>query len=345
MSELWRSLLWPFSFPYRLAVWLRLRLYRLGILRQKRLGGYVVSVGNLTTGGTGKTPMVIWLASQLAAAGETVGILTRGYRGVLLPGDGKPGAGKPRQVSDEVVVLESHLGDRVAIGVGADRYRSGRELASRGVKWFVLDDGFQHLELARDADLVLVDASDPFGGDMLLPAGRLREPLSALERADVIVITRTTAAPGLESRLRRYTPAPIFYAQTELLAVIRISPGTPRPATGSERAGKFLAFCATGNPQAFFSDLGRWGLRVAGTVRFPDHYRFTQRRVEELEDFAKEMGADAMACTEKDMLNLGGLKFSRFPVFACRIALRPADAGALWQAMLETIEGRRGKVG
>jgi tetraacyldisaccharide 4'-kinase len=345
MSELGRSLLWPFSLLYRLAVSMRLRLYRLGILRQKRLGGYVVSVGNLTTGGTGKTPMVIWLAGQLAAAGETVGILTRGYRGVVAPGDGKPGTGNPRRVSDEVVVLESHLGDRVAIGVGADRYRSGRELEGQGVKWFVLDDGFQHLQLARDADLVMVDASDPFGGDMLLPAGRLREPLSALERADAIVITRAKATPELEARLRHYTPAPIFYAQTELLAVIRIAPGEPRPATPSERAGRFLAFCATGNPQAFFDDLGRWGLQVAGTVRFPDHYRYTQRRVNELGDFAKEMGADAMVCTEKDMLNLGGLQFSRFPVFACRIALRPADAGALWQAMLETIERRRGKAG
>ncbi|HEV2388441.1 MAG TPA: tetraacyldisaccharide 4'-kinase [Candidatus Acidoferrales bacterium] len=345
MNEFWRSLLWPFSLLYRLGIWLRLRLYRLGILRQRRLGGYVVSVGNLTAGGTGKTPMVIWLAEQLSAAGEPVAVLTRGYRSVLLPGDGQPEGERPRRVSDEAVVLESHLGDRVPIGVGADRYRSGRELERKGVKWFVLDDGFQHLELARDADLVLIDATNPFGGDMLLPAGRLREPPSALERADAVIITRAAAAPEVESRVRRFTPAPIFYAQTELTGLIRISPGTPRPATDGEHAGRFLAFCGTGNPQAFFDDLRRWGFRVAGTARFPDHYRFTQRRVNELEDLAKELGADAMACTEKDMLNLSGLRFSRFPVFACRIVLRPADSAGLWQAVLETVERRRGKAG
>ncbi len=342
MKELWKSLLWPFSLLFGLGVRIRLLLYRRGILKQQRLDGIVVSVGNLTAGGTGKTPMVIWLASQLASAGQAVAVLTRGYRSVELPADLDPEK-KARQVSDEVVVMESHLGDRVPIGIGKDRFRAGRELERKGVKWFVLDDGFQHLRLGRDADVVLIDGIDPFGGGLLLPAGRLREPISSLRRADVVVITRTDSDRELEKELRRRTAAPIFYAQTELLSLMRVFPGAPRPANDRERGAKFFAFCATGNPPAFFADLERWELSVAGTARFPDHYRFTQRRINELEQFAEEMGAKAMICTEKDLLNLGGLKFSKFPVFSCRIAMRPADPAGLWQTLVEIIERRRGK--
>ncbi len=340
-NEVWKSLLWPFSLLFGLIVRVRVWLYRRGMLAQHQLDAVVVSVGNITTGGTGKTPMVIWLSGQLLAAGETVGILTRGYAGVELPADQAP-EGR-RRVSDEVLVLESHLGDRVPIGVGKHRYHSGLDLERQGVRWFVLDDGFQHLRLARDADLVLVDGIDPFGGGMLLPAGRLREPISALRRADAVVITRSAGDPELEAQLRHYTDAPIFYAQTELLGLTRVHPGTPRPATESERALKFFAFCAIGNPGAFFDDLQRWKFKVAGTARFPDHYRYTQRRINELEEFASEMGARAMMCTEKDLLNFGGLKFTRFPVFCCRIAMRPTDPAKLWQTLVGIIERRRGK--
>ncbi|HVB35572.1 MAG TPA: tetraacyldisaccharide 4'-kinase [Patescibacteria group bacterium] len=341
LTEIGRTLLWPFSLLFGLLVRLRLWLYRRGIFRANRLDGVVVSVGNLTTGGTGKTPMVIWLAGQLVAAGEAVAVLTRGYRSIDLP-DGAPGGKSSRRVSDEILVLESHLGERVPVGVGKDRYRSGLELERKGVKWFVLDDGFQHLSLARDADLVLIDDTDPFGVGLLLPAGSLREPISGLRRADVILITRTTGDPELEAELRHYSSAPIFYAQTELLGLTRVSPGEPRPATEEERHAKFLAFCATGNPRAFFDDIKRWGLAVAGSIRFPDHFRYNQRRIGEIEDFAAERKAKALLCTEKDLLNLGGLQFSRFPLFACRIAMRPTDPAGLWQALVDVIE-RRGK--
>jgi tetraacyldisaccharide 4'-kinase len=343
LNEIWKSMLWPFSLLFGLIVRIRAWLYRRGTLKQQRLDGVVVSVGNITTGGTGKTPMVIWLASQLVAAGEAVAVLTRGYASIELPADAS--GGKSRRVSDEVLVLESHLGDRVPIGVGKDRYRSGRELERKGVNWFVLDDGFQHLRLARDADIVLVDDLAPFGGGMLVPAGRLREPISSLRRADLVVLTRSASDPELEQELRHHTAAPIFYAQTELLGITRVHPGTPRPATDRERGAKFFAFCATGNPPAFFVDLERWNITVAGTARFPDHYRYTQRRINELEQFAAEMGAKAMICTEKDLLNFGGLTFTRFPVFACRIAMRPTEPAKLWQALVEIIEKRRGKSG
>ena len=181
-----QSLLWPLTLPYGAVSRLRARAYKKGLLRQQRLHGVVISVGNLTTGGTGKTPMVLWLAERLLAEGKKAGILTRGYRGeTSLTGS----------TSDEVQLLQRRLGDRVAFGIGADRFARGSELATRGIDWFILDDGFQHLQLARDVDIVLIDATNPFGGGHLLPAGRLREPKAAISRADIVVITRSGHAP------------------------------------------------------------------------------------------------------------------------------------------------------
>ncbi|HTS10914.1 MAG TPA: tetraacyldisaccharide 4'-kinase, partial [Candidatus Limnocylindrales bacterium] len=203
------SLLWPLSVPYGAASRLRARAYRMGMLKQQRLPGVVISVGNLTTGGTGKTPMVIWIAERLAAEGKRVGILTRGYRGKTASepasSAGRVGRSTSQSSSDEVQLMTARLGDRVAIGVGADRFARGQELAQQGVQWFVLDDGFQHVQLARAADIVMIDATNPFGGGRLLPAGRLREPKTALARADLIVITRSAHSPAVEAAIRRET--------------------------------------------------------------------------------------------------------------------------------------------
>src|SRR5580704_4992979 len=131
-----QSLLWPLTVPYGAVVNLRARAYRSGLLRQKRLDGIVISVGNLTTGGMGKTPMVLWIAERLLAEGKSVGILTRGYRGKEIAREASESAGND-STSDEVQLLRSRLGDHVAFGVGADRFARGQELARRGVKWFV----------------------------------------------------------------------------------------------------------------------------------------------------------------------------------------------------------------
>ncbi len=173
-------------------------------------------------------------------------------------------------------LLKSRLSDRVLFGIGADRYKNGLALAARGVKWFILDDGFQHLQLARSVDIVLIDASKPFGGGHLLPAGRLREPRGALKRADVIVITRSSHAPAIESVVRHYSSAPIFYAHTELDSV-RSRSGSQ--LTPTELRGKALfAFCGIGNPGAFYSDLREWGFQIVGHKFFRDHHRFTRGR-------------------------------------------------------------------
>ncbi|MGA7783264.1 MAG: tetraacyldisaccharide 4'-kinase, partial [Candidatus Acidiferrales bacterium] len=202
-----RLLLWPVSLVWGAASRLRAALYRWRIFKPARLPGTVISVGNLTAGGTGKTPMVLWIAERLRAElpseNNRVGILTRGYRG-----RSEGAAGEPQ--SDEVSIYRERLQHHVHLGVGPDRFASGQTLARHDIECFVLDDGFQHMELARDADIVLIDATDPFGGGHLLPAGLLREPKSALSRADIIVITRSEQALAVETIVRRNTRAPIF---------------------------------------------------------------------------------------------------------------------------------------
>src|SRR5579871_528519 len=171
---------------------LRTRLYAAGLLHSRRLPGTVISVGNLTVGGTGKTPMVLWIAERLLVEGKQVGILTRGYGSRKNSQEITASNSSPQtSTSDEVRLLDNRLGGRARFGIGADRFARGSELTARGVDWFVLDDGFQHLSLARDVNIVLIDAANPFGGGLLLPAGRLREPRTALARAEIIVITRS----------------------------------------------------------------------------------------------------------------------------------------------------------
>ncbi|MBI1738032.1 MAG: tetraacyldisaccharide 4'-kinase, partial [Acidobacteria bacterium] len=260
-----RALLWPFALFFEGIVRVRALCYRVGICRQKRLKGVVLSVGNLTVGGTGKTPMVQWIAQRLFDSGKRVGILSRGYRGSVRADSGplqKTGDAPQLRLSDEVWLLGERLGEKARIGVGSDRYAHGVALEGMGIECFVLDDGFQHLQLARDVDVVLIDATNPFGGGRLLPAGRLREPLSALARADVIVITRSEHAPAVEATVQRHSQAPIFYAQTQLDEV-RVAENTSVPGAPDQWLGrKVFAFCAIGNPAAFFEDVRHWGMEL-----------------------------------------------------------------------------------
>jgi tetraacyldisaccharide 4'-kinase len=345
-----QSLLWPFSLAYGAAAHLRARAYRKGILKQQRLDGTVISVGNLTTGGTGKTPMVLAIAEHLLAEGKNVGILTRGYRGEKITPASESnsaaaaGAATTQAItttSDEVRLLQSRLDNRVQIGVGANRYDQGRELAQRGVNWFVLDDGFQHLELARDVDIVLIDATNPFSGGRLLPAGHLREPRSALARADIIVITRSTHAPAIESAIRRDSNAPIFYTRAKLDAIRSFAEGQLAGAVAPEALPKLFAFCGVGNPSAFLDDLRNWGLDIVGHKFFPDHHRYTDHDDQEILQLASEAGASGLICTEKDLYNLHAIYYGELPTFYCSISMQIDNADDFWRTVLSTAELRR----
>ncbi len=336
-SSGWLRLLWPVSLLYSLIARAKTWCYARGIFRKHKLPGTVIGVGNLTAGGTGKTPMVLAIAERLAEEGKHAAILTRGYRGTADAG----ASGVPQ--SDEVALLRERLAGKVQLGVGADRYKSGMVLTRHGIDWFVLDDGFQHLKLSRDADIVLVDATDPFGGGRVLPAGRLREPLSALRRADIVVITRSVQAPSpaIEAILRRHTSSPIFYASTRLESVLRV----PRFDVALPRddwpKARFLAFCGIGNPAAFFEDLRNWGFHVVQQRSFLDHHAYTAREAAELEQAAASYGADALLCTEKDVWNLRNVQFAALPVYCCRISFDLPEN--FWSAVTDAV--RRGKAG
>jgi tetraacyldisaccharide 4'-kinase len=341
------SLRWLFTLPYEAIVRLRACAYRNGVLRPRRLDGVVISVGNLTTGGTGKTPMVLWIAQRLLAEGKSTGILTRGYGGRTTA------AGS---TSDEVQLLQSRLGDSVAFGVGADRFARGRELEKRGVKWFVLDDGFQHQKLKRDVDIVLIDATNPFGGGLLLPTGRLREPRSALSRADIVAITRSEHAPAIEAAVRRESDAPIFYARAQFDGIL------PEPAAqyatpaelAARRSGgeggspvllhvqqsRLFVFCGIGNPSAFLADVRDWNYKIVGHKFLPDHHRYTARDMQAIEAEAIRANATVLVCTEKDVFNLPDAPRGSLGIHYLRMKLHIDREDDLWRTVLAVAERR-----
>ena len=304
------ALLWPAARLWSLASQARFRLYASGTWRQQRLDRPVVSVGNLSVGGTGKTPFVIWLFSALAARGLKPAVLTRGYRrpagGGTLLFTGPGGTPDATSAGDEVQVMLRH--GLAPIGVDADRFRAGRALeAQSAVDLHLLDDGFQHLALSRDLDIVLVDSLRPPWEDKLLPAGRLREPPSALRRAGVIVVTRVhgwTALGPLEARLRRLAPQAELYQACTRLAAQGGAAEPPVQGRGPVLSQPALAFAAVGNPRAFFADLCQAGFRVVGTQQFRDHHRYTARDLRQLERRARQVRAEALVTTEKDAANL-----------------------------------------
>jgi tetraacyldisaccharide 4'-kinase len=230
-------------------------------------------------------------------------------------------------------LLRQRLNGRAEFGVGKDRYRNGLGLSKNGAEWFILDDGFQHLELERDVDIVLLDATDPFGGGAILPAGRLREPTSGLSRADIVIITRINHAPAIETLVRRFTSAPIFYAQTRLESIVRVPSMIQGLPESERRQRKFFAFCGIGNPAAFFHDLTTWGLSVVGRRRFADHHRYSGAEIRNLEAEAGAAGADVLVCTEKDVFNLPSSLANALPLYACRIRLAIIEEGAFWTAV------------
>jgi len=327
---------WPLSLVWHVIVLVRAAAYRTGFFRSKRLPGTVISVGNLTAGGTGKTPLVLWLAERLHAEGKRAAVLTRGYRGVPAGPGGVP-------QSDEVAIYRSRLQHIAELGVGANRFASGKILSRHGIEWFVLDDGFQHMQLARDVNIVLLDATDPFAGGWMIPSGLLREPKSALSRADIVVVTRSARTPAVETIVQRITPAPIFHAVTQLLDVVKFSTQSTAPPEpfADWRAKKAFAFCGIGNPQAFFDDLRKWGGSVSGHSSFPDHHTYTQTDFEKLESRARDSGAEILLCTEKDIFNLRNIQLPQIPMYCARITLDVSEPDRLWRIILQTVGRHR----
>ena len=326
LPPLMRVLLWPVSLLYGQLARLRVWFYEKGIFKQRRLGKPVISVGNLTVGGTGKTPMVIWLAQRLIAEGKRVGILSRGYKG-------------SGGTSDEIELMKARLQDRALFGVGSNRFESGAKIEA-GVDVFLLDDGFQHLALSRDADILLIDASQALARQALLPTGRLREPVAAMARADILVFTRSETVSGAGAAIEKMQGFPVFSAATRLIGLRRLGGDSSTMQAEQIGSGPFYAFCGIGNPRAFFQDLQNWKMPLADRCEFADHHRYDARDARELEDAAQRAGAKALLTTEKDAQNLAGVQFRALPVFITLIEFEITRADALLAMVREKIDSR-----
>jgi tetraacyldisaccharide 4'-kinase len=322
-----RILLWPFSVIYGAYIRCRNEFYNRGWLKTRRLKAIVISVGNLTVGGTGKTPMVLWLAEKLLAEGMRVGILSRGYKGV-------------NGSSDEIELLKRRLNDRVIFGIGPDRFVSGNCIEVQNpVDVFVLDDGFQHRRLARDLDILMLDGSRKLRKQWLLPAGPLREPIAACRRADILIVTRKVERPPIEaSDAHKFS---IFYAQTRLIGFRRFGSDPDAKYLSEIGSGPFLAFCGIGNPGAFFDDLNRWHVQVAGRKVFPDHHRYSPKDLEYLESRSAACSAVGLITTEKDAENLSGVE-PRLPIWVAVIDLVFSAESELLAAIHRKLSTRQG---
>ena len=298
--------LWPVSLIWR---WVGQRNRRRQRRQRQRLNVPVISVGNITMGGTGKTPLVLYLAGQMRRAGRSPGILTRGYgrhsldKNLIL----EPGARvKVAQSGDEPQIF---LRASVApVGIGSNRWQTGQLLQQRfGADIMILDDGFQHVRLDRQVDIVLIDALTPFGGCEVFPLGRLRESLAELGRADVIVITRSECARGtygLEQNLRRYnTDAPIFHARSVAEYWVNAASGS-HAAAGELPFSRVGAFCGLGNPEGFRCTLESLGIQPADFVMFGDHHTYHPREMRRLAHQFQIAKVEAAVTTEKDAINL-----------------------------------------
>lgn len=344
-----KKLLQPLAAGFHLAVTLRHAAYRRGWLRTRRLNRPVISVGNLTVGGSGKTPLVACIARELLKAGWKPSILTRGYgrrnEGQLLALEPRPErVADPRDVGDEPAMLARSLPE-VPIVICADRYQAGRLAEERfNVDAHLLDDGFQHLALARDLDVVLLDVTQEHES-ALLPSGRLREPFSALKRAHVVVLTRVDLADpqALRERVRKTnSQAKIFHSHTKLGRLVDVSTGRiyPPEAFQGERV---LAFCGIGNPKAFFADLSKWGFAVVALNSFRDHYDYSgdNQALSRLAMRAEEARAGAMVTTEKDAMNLPPLQGSGIPVLACVVETELHEQQAFKEVLMERLSKPR----
>jgi len=307
---------------YSLVVRLRNFLYSKGLLKVHRVDPAVLCVGNITVGGTGKTPLVVWLCnlitqnSRLKTQNCKCAILTRGYKARVQ---------ENKDLKDEIAILADSCPEAEVI-VNPDRVAGAAEAINKyAATVLIMDDGFQHRRLARDLDIAAIDATQPFGYGRMLPAGLLREPVSSLKRAGAVVITRCdqvteTQLSELERKLRAINPGMIIARSIHAAVSVKYPEPTVIPAKAgiqkdNKKMGsclrsndnieqlkgkKIFAFCGIGNPNAFLNTIKSLGAELAGSKVYDDHYHYTDACLTEISKKAGEVGADLILTTQKD---------------------------------------------
>lgn len=325
-----RPLLLPLSHLYGTGVALRLALYRRGVFRVSDAARPVVSVGNVAAGGTGKTPFVRWLAGELLRRERHPSILTRGYgrssRGTVVVSDGRGALANVADSGDEPALLARALPGVPIVADACRRRAAARaETLDAPVDLHLLDDGFSHVGLARDVDVVLLDATAPDAGGALLPAGLLREPLASLARADLIVVTKTGQAdPAAAFAIaRRFAPGvPVFHARTEVLGVRDREGRSVDPA--DLPAGTTISVAGIARPDSFRSTLGTLAVEPAAFLEFRDHEAYGPASLGRIERALEETGATAVVTTEKDAVKLDTRLAA--PVFRVAVEARVVES-------------------
>jgi tetraacyldisaccharide 4'-kinase len=304
------ALLWPLSLIYRIGLAVYLWVYNVGLRKRCKLAVPVISVGNLTFGGTGKTPAVQELCRILTGRGQKVVVLSRGYGGSartpMVVSDGKRVLADSLQAGDEPVLLAQTL-DNVAVVVGKDRRASGK-LAQKlfNPDVIVLDDGMQYWQLHRNLDIVVLDAARPFGSGFVMPMGDLREPVSGLRRAGIVLLSGISNATDktLIPRIAQLAPkAHVCGCMREPVCFINAADGQSLDLDWI-KGRKVLAFCGIGSPWPFIEMLESLRASVEASIVFSDHYRLTVRDIKHIIDEAEAHGVEAVITTEKDVARM-----------------------------------------
>lgn len=342
-KSIWeRILLFPLyllSLPYGGVVRTRSFFYSHGLLRTKTLPCPVISIGNITVGGTGKTPLVMALAKGLMDKGNPVAILSRGYKGTKtsepIVSDGKTIFLSPEESGDEPFLMAQAC-KGIPVLVGKDRFVNGRIALQRfGVKGLLLDDGYQHLPLYRDINILLIDSHIGFGDDTLLPRGILREPLSQLRRADLFLLTKVEDPEGyqpLEKKIHEIHPsAQVFHCHYEPVSLV--GPKEEQEEVYSLKGKKILALSGVADPQSFSSMLRKSGMKIVKEATFPDHHLYTNKDLSSVEEKSKRV--DCIVTTEKDMVKLKKLNIDRLPIRALRIEVKIWEEKEFYQRVME----------
>ena len=335
------------SIGYRAALALREAAYRIHILGTGSLACPVISVGNITLGGSGKTPVAEFAARTLHQLGAYPAVVSRGYgrltRGVHVVADRDGVRLAAREAGDEPRLLAEHL-PGVPVVVGENRLAAARVAAEQcGATVIVLDDGFQHRTLAKDLEIVVVNGRAPWGNARLFPRGMLREPLSALGRADVVVVTNPPGAAEVDQiaeAIRRHNArAPILSAVYEVVQAYDLDSGRALEP-GALAGRRLLAFAGLGTPQGFADTLAAAGVRAPALVEFPDHHWYVADDVAGLARQAITIGAQGLITTEKDAVRLRGLPAPSVPLWVLSVRLKLTVGGDLWLQALERALGR-----
>jgi tetraacyldisaccharide 4'-kinase len=328
-----QKIFYPFSLIYGAIIWMRNKSYDKKFFRSFKIENCtIISVGNISVGGTGKTPVINFLARYLSETGFKVVILSRGYRkkskDTRIVSNGKEILISLEEAGDEPFLLARQL-KGIPIVVEADRYKAALLIQQKfKPDVILLDDGFQHRRLMRDLDIVLVDASRGFGNGFLLPAGFLREPISSLRRADLIWFTRIDQSKNMEQligKVRQVSSKPILKSCHQPAEII--------PALSEKRYDlsylnqkRVFLFSGIGNPLAFEETIKKLGALVISHVKFSDHYQYTQKCLDKLIRQAQQSDTDLILTTEKDYIRIENLLKIESPIYYLTIGICISDA-------------------